>query len=293
MSAPERAGAASNAVAVTARLVRRRTTCCPSEMRVPSGRQRVGPIATVALVGNPNVGKSTIFNALTGARQRVGNWPGTTVQVTSGTWLTPAGPVALVDLPGAYSLARSHRPRSWYGMCWWTGRARAALTWRSPASTGRRTVFRATARQALVLELPPYRVPTVRGVATQTWQRLAGFLRKAGGLIVATVAVVWLLMAIPLGSGPGSGDVSGSAFAGVSRTVAPVRRTFDEASGGHATAAVLAFLVFVLAYPPCMATVATQRAEIGWRWTLLGIGGQLVVAWSLATLVFQIGRLVA
>jgi ferrous iron transport protein B len=39
--------------------------------------------------------------------------------------------------------------------------------------------------------------------------------------------------------------------------------------------------------------VATQRAEIGWRWTLLGIGGQLVVAWSLATLVFQIGRLVA
>lgn len=58
----------------------------------------------VALVGNPNVGKSTLFNSLTGARQRVGNWPGKTVSVAQGTWRSPVGDVTLIDLPGTYSL---------------------------------------------------------------------------------------------------------------------------------------------------------------------------------------------
>lgn len=58
--------------------------------------------ATVALVGPPNVGKSTLFNAATGARQHVVNAPGTTVELATGTWR--AANVALVDLPGAYSL---------------------------------------------------------------------------------------------------------------------------------------------------------------------------------------------
>ncbi|WP_242097339.1 ferrous iron transporter B [Sphingomonas sp. CROZ-RG-20F-R02-07] len=59
----------------------------------------------VALVGNPNAGKSALFNALTGARQKVGNYPGVTVERHSGRLILEDGrPVELVDLPGAYSL---------------------------------------------------------------------------------------------------------------------------------------------------------------------------------------------
>ena len=63
------------------------------------------PIQTVALVGNPNSGKSALFNALTGARQKIANYPGVTVERKSGRMLLPNGePAELVDLPGSYSL---------------------------------------------------------------------------------------------------------------------------------------------------------------------------------------------
>ncbi len=60
--------------------------------------------ATIALAGNPNVGKSTVFNALTGARQHVGNWPGKTVEKKEGTWTYQGRSYTVVDLPGTYSL---------------------------------------------------------------------------------------------------------------------------------------------------------------------------------------------
>jgi len=59
---------------------------------------------TIALTGNPNVGKTTLFNQLTGARQRVGNWAGVTVERKEGLFTTTEHRVRLVDLPGAYSL---------------------------------------------------------------------------------------------------------------------------------------------------------------------------------------------
>ena len=63
----------------------------------------------VALVGNPNCGKTALFNALTGSRQKVANYPGVTVERKEGSFVTPGGhPVKLLDLPGTYSLrARS------------------------------------------------------------------------------------------------------------------------------------------------------------------------------------------
>ena len=59
---------------------------------------------TVGVVGNPNCGKTTLFNALTGARQYVGNWPGVTVEKKVGYYTDDAQTVELVDLPGTYSL---------------------------------------------------------------------------------------------------------------------------------------------------------------------------------------------
>jgi ferrous iron transport protein B len=59
---------------------------------------------TIGLVGNPNCGKTTLFNALTGARQRVGNWPGVTVERKSGFFKLDDNTVEVVDLPGIYSL---------------------------------------------------------------------------------------------------------------------------------------------------------------------------------------------
>lgn len=61
-----------------------------------------GPV--VALVGNPNVGKSTVFNALTNLRQHTGNWPGKTVETARGAYTYHGRTYTLVDLPGTYSL---------------------------------------------------------------------------------------------------------------------------------------------------------------------------------------------
>ncbi len=59
----------------------------------------------VALAGNPNAGKSTLFNALTGSQQHVGNWPGKTVEKKSGVYESAGTRFLITDLPGAYSLS--------------------------------------------------------------------------------------------------------------------------------------------------------------------------------------------
>lgn len=214
----------------------------------------------------------------------------------------------------------------------------------------RSTVWRTMGSTALVLDLPTYQRPHAGLVAQVTWTRLKGFLQTAGGVIVVTVTVVWLLQALPATGGHtlGAVPVEESWYAAVSSFVAPVfapagfadwravgalitgflakeavisswaqtyavadpstldptgqgtsalaeqlRMTFDAASGGHATLAVAAFMVFLLAYTPCVATLAAQRREIGLRWTVFGIVLQLGVAYVLAVAVFQIGSVFA
>ena len=68
-------------------------------------RKRTETGHVIALAGNPNVGKSTVFNALTGLRQHTGNWPGKTVSCAEGTYSYKDRKHILVDLPGCYSLS--------------------------------------------------------------------------------------------------------------------------------------------------------------------------------------------
>jgi len=70
---------------------------------------------------------------------------------------------------------------------------------------------------------------------------------------------------------------------------ARLRESFGKSSGGHGGSAALAFMVFVLAYTPCVAALAEQRRLFGWRPTAWALGAQLVTAWVLAVLVFQVG----
>ncbi|MCL2091962.1 MAG: ferrous iron transport protein B [Micrococcales bacterium] len=204
----------------------------------------------------------------------------------------------------------------------------------------RRTGFRDLGHEPLVLALPAYQRPRLRGLVTSTVTRTSAFVTTAGKVIVATLAVVWLLMAVPVTGGHPVGDVptSDSLYGRAADAVAPVlapagfgdsgavsalgtgivakevvvgslaqaygsggsdsaddswtegmRTTFERTSGGHGAVAALAFLVFVLAYTPCLATVAELKRQVGWRWTAGSVAGSLLLAWTLAVLVFQVG----
>ncbi|NJN16950.1 MAG: ferrous iron transport protein B [Oscillochloris sp.] len=88
----------------------------------------------------------------------------------------------------------------------------------------RRTLFRNQPPAPFVLELPPYRLPTLRGVWRQMWERTSSFLRKAWTIILATSVVVWLLLALPVGGSGRFADtpLEQSAFAALSGAVTPV-----------------------------------------------------------------------
>ncbi|MHA5282179.1 ferrous iron transport protein B [Corynebacterium sp. CQ3829_602738] len=209
------------------------------------------------------------------------------------------------------------------------------------------TLWRTMGSDPLVIDLPTYQMPTARLSLTVMWMRLKGFLNTAGGIIVATVVVIWALQSTPAVAGYSWGDedlapqdsvygtVSGAAAPifepagfgswsltgplvtgflakeavistwaqtyaledpselepeeqGTSDLAEAVRADFDEASGGHMVAAVWAYMIFLMAYTPCVATLAAQRREIGWKWTLFGLVGQLALAWGLAVVAFQL-----
>jgi ferrous iron transport protein B len=249
------------------------------------------------------------------------------------------------------------------------------------------TLFKTDEQTAMVMELPPYRVPTLRNIWTYVWSRTSSFIRNAWSLILITSIVIWLLMAIPIG-GEGTfaeTDVTDSVFATVSGAAATVfeplgfgsweaggalitgfvakevvvstmaqvysvdvveevqqptsflqdvayivtsffvavgdtlraipliiginlfeqevdeeptelmsaiQAGFETSSGGYGALAAFAFMVFVLLYTPCMVTIVAERHELGTRWMWVSIIGQFVIAWLVAFVVFQGGKLI-
>lgn len=86
------------------------------------------------------------------------------------------------------------------------------------------TLFKNKEQSTFVMELPPYRLPTLRGIWFHMWERTSAFVRKAWTIIMATSIILWILMAIPV-SGSGNfadTDVSNSAFATANEVIAPI-----------------------------------------------------------------------
>jgi ferrous iron transport protein B len=169
-----------------------------------------------------------------------------------------------------------------------------------------------------VMELPPYRLPTAKGIAIHTWERGGEFLKRAGTIIFALVVVIWLLdytgaiepigrAIAPVFSPAGFGQWQAAValifgFMAKEAVVGAFGTLF--AGGGEAeqlgsvigvqlgwTALVAyAFMLFTLLYIPCVASLATIRRETGsWRWLLFSMAFNAGLAWVVAVVVYQIG----
>jgi len=182
-----------------------------------------------------------------------------------------------------------------------------------------------------VMELPPYRVPSLKNTLIQVWERLKDFLVRAGTIILLMSVVLWFLQSFDasLNMVENSAD---SILAAVGGFIAPALRPMGfgvwqaavalltgliakeavvaslsmfygfalTASGTVVAAAMsdftplsaLSYLVFILLYIPCVAAVSTLHREMkGLKWTVLSVSWQLAAAYIVSMLVYQIGSL--
>ncbi|HGJ64270.1 TPA: ferrous iron transport protein B [bacterium] len=191
----------------------------------------------------------------------------------------------------------------------------------------RKTLFR-TPMIPLIIELPPYRIPTVKGTFIHVWERGSQFLKKVWTVVLAGVIIIWFLGTFPVGVE----YASEASYAGqLGHIIEPIVEPLGaDWRGGVAllfgfvakeivvaTMGVLygtgedqdmlveklqsamtplsayAFMVATLIYIPCLATVAVIKKETAsWRWTLFAVGYGLALAWILATLVYQTGLII-
>ena len=182
-----------------------------------------------------------------------------------------------------------------------------------------------------VMELPPYRLPTLKGTIIHVWERASLFLTKAGTVILAASVIIWALGSLPWGTAFGSDK---SLIGHFGRFVEPVFRplgmdwkaavalifgigakeivvstmgvlygfdqTSDGANGlqgsiGRAFTPLTAytFMVMSLIYIPCIATIAAIKRETNsWKWTFFAVGYSLTLAYSVAFIVYRVGLLI-
>lgn len=181
-----------------------------------------------------------------------------------------------------------------------------------------------------VSELPPFRKPTLRNTGAHIWERVADYLQKISTVILAASVIIWALEYFPVSRTDGGENKEESYLAMIGRTMEPVMKPLgfdwkmnvclltglpakeaivstmgilyhsedDESAAeamryesGVTPPVALAFMLFVLLYFPCIATIATLRREIGGRWAAFSVVNSLVLAWLVAFLVFRIGTL--
>ncbi len=180
------------------------------------------------------------------------------------------------------------------------------------------------APEPFILELPPFRLPSVRVVAMRAWQELREFLYRASGLIIIGVIVVWFLTHYPSQVPAGSAEtLAGQLGALLSFLFEPIGIHWQETVAllfgfiakeivVGAMAVIygattdlptqvaahisplrgISFMVFTLLYTPCIATLAAIRAELrSWRIPGLSLLLGLALAWSASFVVYQGGRL--
>ena len=181
----------------------------------------------------------------------------------------------------------------------------------------RRTIFKGE-REPFVLELPPYRLPTLKGIGIHMWEKSEGFLRKAGTIIVGAAAIIWAFAALPWGVKYGSA----SSYIGILASfLAPVGTYFGFTPEaiialffgffakevvidvlyvvyGSRTAIALAmtplqaysFMLFILFYTPCVATLAMIRGETrSNKFLLFVIAEGFILAFLFSFVVYNIG----
>ncbi|AZB41056.1 ferrous iron transport protein B [Bacillus sp. FJAT-42376] len=191
------------------------------------------------------------------------------------------------------------------------------------------SLFLKNEKSYFVMELPPYNAPQMRQLLKSTWDKGKGFVRKAGTFILGGTVFIWLLSYL----GPGGADVpiDESFMAIASGAIAPIFAPLGFATwqavsalitgflakevvvatmnilyhvpDGQTMAGLLpnyftplsayTFLVFILLYTPCLATVAIMKKETGsTKITLFSIGYSFVIAYIVALAVYKVGQFI-
>jgi ferrous iron transport protein B len=127
----------------------------------------------------------------------------------------------------------------------------------------KRSLFRGGQQSPFVLELPPYRLPTLRGIWFNMSERSGAFVRKAGTIIVATSVVIWILLAIPIGGGAAfaDADIDESAFAAASGIIAPVLAPLGFGDWQASGALITGFIAKEVVVSTMAQLYGTEEAE--------------------------------